>query len=162
MRLRTALLSSVRPLASSCGVNSLGTMSSSSTSTPILAKWHAMRDPITPEPNTATFVIRLFSIVSCLMSKVSNPLFRFILDGQLIHAFQGIDEHAPFVSRNVFIQVGIELAHNVLCQFTLVAPQFREVYFHGALVGTVRLPVNQSQCFQIIKNARQTCCLYTQ
>ena len=36
-------------------VPSFGTMSSSNTSQPTLAKWHAMRLPMTPLPRTATF-----------------------------------------------------------------------------------------------------------
>src|ERR1700744_6182461 len=39
---------------------SLGTMSSSSTSTPILAKWQAILLPITPDPSTATFFMARF------------------------------------------------------------------------------------------------------
>src|SRR5690606_31309164 len=60
IRLRTAGLSNVKPFASSAGNSSLGTMSKSNTSKPILAKWQAIREPITPDPNTATFLIFLF------------------------------------------------------------------------------------------------------
>src|SRR5690606_2835688 len=64
IRLRSNGLSKVKPLATSAGKSSRGTMSNNNTSTPILAKWQAIRDPITPDPNTATFLIFLF--ISCV------------------------------------------------------------------------------------------------
>ena len=42
-------------------------MSSRITSTPTFAKWHAMREPITPEPNTATFFITLCIALNYLL-----------------------------------------------------------------------------------------------
>src|ERR1035437_3406251 len=39
---------------------SFGTISSNKTSTPMFAKWQAMREPMTPEPSTATFFIVRF------------------------------------------------------------------------------------------------------
>src|SRR3546814_19136417 len=110
---RTDLRSGWRPFVASCFVNSLGTIASSSTATPMLAKWHALRDPITPEPRTATFVIRRLSIVSCLMSKISNPSFRFILYGQLVDTLQRIDGRCPFFIRQVLIKVRVEFPHHI-------------------------------------------------
>src|SRR5712692_6796040 len=57
IRLRTAGLDSVRPLACSAGINSRGTMSSKSVSTPALARCAAILAPITPAPSTAAFLI---------------------------------------------------------------------------------------------------------
>jgi hypothetical protein len=46
-------------------------MSNSKTSTPIFAKWQAIPEPITPEPNTAAFLI-LFVIPIDLIHLVKN------------------------------------------------------------------------------------------
>ena len=43
---------------------SLAGMSSSSTSVPVLAKWQAMRLPMTPLPSTAT--LRMFLLLMCV------------------------------------------------------------------------------------------------
>ncbi len=56
-------LSRVNPFAFSASLSALGTMSSSNTSTPILAKWHAIREPMIPEPRMATFFMALFICV---------------------------------------------------------------------------------------------------
>ena len=44
-------------------VKSKGTISKSKTSTPIFAKWQAIRDPIIPEPTTATLLMCLFIFI---------------------------------------------------------------------------------------------------
>jgi len=61
-RFRTILLSKVNPFFASATVSSLGAISKSKTSTPILAKWQAIPDPIIPEPITATFFMVRFII----------------------------------------------------------------------------------------------------
>ena len=63
IRFLTADLSSVNPFFISASVNSLGGMSNNNTCKPAPAKWQAIRLPITPLPNIATFFIVLFCIV---------------------------------------------------------------------------------------------------
>ena len=60
IRLRTTGCVVSSPFFFSSSLGSLGTISSSNTSTPILAKWQAIPAPMIPDPNTATFFIRLF------------------------------------------------------------------------------------------------------
>ncbi len=64
-RLRTAGLSSVRPLAVSWAVGSGGTMSSMTEGMPALARWAAIALPITPLPRMAAFSI--FGAMSVLV-----------------------------------------------------------------------------------------------
>jgi hypothetical protein len=47
-------------------------MSSNKTSTPMLAKWHAMREPIIPEPKMATFLMILFFMLFIIDRKVAK------------------------------------------------------------------------------------------
>ena len=60
IRLRNAGCVVSKPFLFSRSLGFFGTTSSSNTSTPILAKWQAIPAPITPDPNTATFFMRLF------------------------------------------------------------------------------------------------------
>ena len=59
-------------------VASFGTMSSNNTSTPMLAKWHAILEPITPEPKTATLFIFLISII-VLSFRLYGEIFLFYI-----------------------------------------------------------------------------------
>ena len=63
MRLRTVASLSANPFAFSFSFNSFGAMSSSNTSTPIFAKWHAIPEPMIPDPMTATFDILLILMI---------------------------------------------------------------------------------------------------
>ena len=56
----TAFESKLNFFCFSLSLSSFGQISSSRTSTPMLAKWHAIPEPIIPEPKTATLEIFLF------------------------------------------------------------------------------------------------------
>src|SRR5690606_39084062 len=60
--LRTALSSSDSFFLISASVSAFGTMSNNNTSTPMFAKWHAIPEPIIPDPITATFLMILFML----------------------------------------------------------------------------------------------------
>ena len=57
IRFLTFGCSKLKPAFSSASLNLKGAMSSKSTSSPMFAMWQAIREPMIPEPTTATFCI---------------------------------------------------------------------------------------------------------
>src|SRR5687768_6542687 len=83
---------------------SFGTMSSNNTWTPILAKWQAMRLPMTPEPRTATFLMLRF------ISDLFNVFTSFFSQGNDIIGCPEKFIH-PFLS-DLLLNLRIKITYN--------------------------------------------------